>query len=107
MTDTELRDICGQDPPTTKTYDMWSAGGKAPYKNLLSGKCLAIGPTVPNGGLVVQRTCDGGAAQKWNAVKASKLLSQERWRAKPENKAYWRGADEVRRVRAWRKANPQ
>lgn len=25
MTDTELRDICGQDPPTTKTYDMWSA----------------------------------------------------------------------------------
>ncbi|MEV6977364.1 RICIN domain-containing protein [Kitasatospora sp. NPDC093806] len=71
MTDAELRDICGQDPPATKTYDMWSAGGKAPYKNLLSGKCLAIGPTVPNGGLVVQRTCDGGAAQKWNAVKAS------------------------------------
>ena len=39
--------------------------------------------------------------------KASKLLSQQRWRERPENKCYWSGLEEVRRVQVWRKANPR
>jgi hypothetical protein len=35
---------------------------------------------------------------------ASKRRSQERWCGK--NSDYWRGPDQVRRVQAWRKANP-
>ncbi|MET4610403.1 hypothetical protein ABIC28_001381 [Rhodococcus sp. PvR044] len=70
MTDTEQRDICGK-TPANNAYGIWSAGSRAPYKNELSGKCLALGGTIPNGGLVVQKTCDGKAGQKWNAVKAS------------------------------------
>ena len=38
--------------------------------------------------------------------KASKKVSQERWRAKPENRDYWRGPEHVERVRAWREAHP-
>jgi hypothetical protein len=49
-----------------------------------------------------QKYCSAPACQK-----ASKLLSQQRWRAKAENKGYWVGPEEVRRVTAWRKANPQ
>ena len=38
--------------------------------------------------------------------KASKAASQKRWTEKPENKNYFRGADNMERVREWRKANP-
>ena len=38
--------------------------------------------------------------------KASKILSQKQWLAKPENRKLWGGPGEVERVRAWRKAHP-
>jgi hypothetical protein len=38
--------------------------------------------------------------------KASKALSQKFWHAKPENQNYWRGPDQLERVRAWRKLHP-
>jgi hypothetical protein len=34
-------------------------------------------------------------------------LSQLRWRTKPENQDYWRGAQQVERVRGWREAHPE
>ena len=37
---------------------------------------------------------------------ASKIDSQQRWRQKPENLDYFRGADNVKRVQLWRQANP-
>ncbi len=37
---------------------------------------------------------------------ASKVDSQQRWRQKPENVDYFRGADNVKRVQLWRQANP-
>lgn len=49
-----------------------------------------------------QRFCSKAGCQK-----ASKALSQARWRAKPENQDHWRGPEEVERVRAWRKAHPE
>jgi hypothetical protein len=39
--------------------------------------------------------------------KASKALSQKYWHAKPENRNYWRGPEQVERVRGWRNAHPQ
>ncbi len=48
-----------------------------------------------------QRFCSRTDCQK-----ASKALSQACWRAKPENRNHWRGPEEVRRVRTWRKAHP-
>jgi len=38
--------------------------------------------------------------------KASKAASQRRWIEKPENRDYFRGPDNVRRVQRWRKAHP-
>ena len=38
--------------------------------------------------------------------KASKAESQRRWLAKPENRNYFRGPDNVRRVQQWREAHP-
>jgi hypothetical protein len=38
--------------------------------------------------------------------KASKAASQTRWLSKPENADYFRGADNVQRVREWRKRHP-
>ena len=38
--------------------------------------------------------------------KASKAASQKRWLQKPENRNYFRGPDNVKRVQEWRKANP-
>ena len=38
--------------------------------------------------------------------KASKASSQKRWFQKPENQDYFRGPDNVERVRCWRKAHP-
>lgn len=49
-----------------------------------------------------QEFCSEAACQK-----ASRALSQQRWQAKVENQAYWRGPDQVDRVRAWRKAHPK
>ena len=38
--------------------------------------------------------------------KASKAASQKRWLAKPENRDYFKGDENVVRVQAWRKAHP-
>ncbi len=38
--------------------------------------------------------------------KASKAASQKRWLAKKENRDYFKGADNVKRVQEWRKENP-
>jgi len=38
--------------------------------------------------------------------KASKAASQRRWLDKPENRDYFRGPENVRRVREWRAAHP-
>lgn len=48
-----------------------------------------------------QRFCSRADCQK-----ASKALSQARWRTKAGNQDYWRGGQEVERVRSWRKAHP-
>ena len=37
---------------------------------------------------------------------ASKAASQQKWLAKPENQAYFRGPENVKRVQRWRKDNP-
>jgi hypothetical protein len=39
--------------------------------------------------------------------KASKAASQKRWLEKPENRDYFRGPENVQRVRHWRKQNPE
>ena len=38
--------------------------------------------------------------------KASKVASQRRWLAKPENRDYFSGVENVKRVQLWREANP-
>jgi hypothetical protein len=38
--------------------------------------------------------------------KASKAASQSKWSTKPENRDYFRGAENAARVRQWRAANP-
>ena len=38
--------------------------------------------------------------------RASKAASQLRWQRRPENADYFRGAENVARVQAWRKAHP-
>jgi len=38
--------------------------------------------------------------------KASKAQSQRRWLKKPENRNYFRGSDNVKRVQQWRKEHP-
>jgi len=38
--------------------------------------------------------------------KAGKAASQKRWLSKPENKNYFCGADNVQRVRRWRRSHP-
>lgn len=48
-----------------------------------------------------QRFCSKADCQK-----ASKALSQARWRVKSGNQDYWRGAEQVERVGSWRKAHP-
>ena len=39
--------------------------------------------------------------------KAGKAASQKLWLKKPENRDYFRGPDNVRRVQEWRKAHPE
>ena len=48
-----------------------------------------------------QKYCSKGACRK-----ASKAASQRQWLAKPENRDYFRGPENVARVRAWRQAHP-
>jgi len=48
-----------------------------------------------------QKYCSKAACRK-----ASKAASQRRWLAKPENRDYFRGPENVARVRAWRQAHP-
>ena len=38
--------------------------------------------------------------------KASKAFSQKKWLQKPENKNYFKGPENIQRVREWRKRNP-
>ena len=38
--------------------------------------------------------------------KVSKAVSQRRWLARPENKNWWRGPENVQHVQEWRKRNP-
>jgi hypothetical protein len=38
--------------------------------------------------------------------RASKSASQRKWLTKPENKNYFQGPDNIRRVQEWRKRNP-
>jgi hypothetical protein len=49
-----------------------------------------------------QRFCS-----KRECKKASKKESQQRWARKPENRDYWRGPEQVARVQAWRKQQPE
>jgi hypothetical protein len=44
--------------------------------------------------------------QKAECRKASKVASQKRWTGKPENENYFCGAENVDRVRQWRKEHP-
>jgi hypothetical protein len=48
-----------------------------------------------------QKYCSQSACQK-----ASKIESQKRWLAKPENKNYFRGPENVLRVQQWREQHP-
>ena len=48
-----------------------------------------------------QRYCVTAACRR-----ASKGVSQARWLKRPENRDYFRGPENVARVRAWRAANP-
>ena len=48
-----------------------------------------------------QHYCDTPACHQ-----ASKLASQRRWSHKPANRDYFRGPDNAKRVRDWRKAHP-
>lgn len=48
-----------------------------------------------------QRFCSDARCQV-----ESKAASQRRWHRKPENRKYWRGTEQVDRVRVWRRANP-
>ena len=48
-----------------------------------------------------QRYCSESVCRK-----ASKAASQRRWLDKPDNRDYFKGADHVERVRAWRQAHP-
>ena len=48
-----------------------------------------------------QRCCSRPACKR-----ARQAASLQRWRAKPENRDFWRGAWNVERVREWRAAHP-
>ncbi len=48
-----------------------------------------------------QRFCSKSSCRR-----ASKAESQRRWLAKPDNREYFRGPENVERVRAWRAARP-
>jgi hypothetical protein len=48
-----------------------------------------------------QKHCSQPACQK-----ASKIASQKKWLAKPENKNYFRGPEHVSRVQQWREEHP-
>jgi hypothetical protein len=48
-----------------------------------------------------QKYCD-----KPECRKASKIASQKKWFAKPENKTYFSGPENVKRVQEWRQQNP-
>ena len=45
--------------------------------------------------------------RKPECKKASKAASQKKWLNKPENKNYFKGPDNVERVRQWRKKHPR
>lgn len=43
---------------------------------------------------------------KMECIQASKAASQRRWLSKPENRDYFKGPENVERVRRWRKSHP-
>jgi len=67
------------------------------------GKCLhckkLLVPAYRNRGR--QKYCSAPACRQ-----ASKRASQQRWAGQPENRDYFRGPENVRRVQQWRKAHP-
>jgi hypothetical protein len=66
-------------------------------------KCLSCGQYFdpdPRVG-VRQQYCSASACQR-----VSKAQSQQRWRSKPQNLDYFRGAVHLARVQAWRAAHP-
>jgi len=48
-----------------------------------------------------QRYCSQTSCQK-----ASKAASQKKWRSKPQNQNYFKGPENIERVRQWRAKNP-
>lgn len=54
--------------------------------------------------------CRNAAKQQYcskpECRRASKIASQRKWLAKPENKNYFQGPDNIQRVQEWRKRNP-
>ena len=66
-------------------------------------KCLNCGAWFEPDGRNVrhQRYCSESACRQ-----ASKAASQRRWLAKPENRDYFRGAEQVTRVQCWRAQHP-
>lgn len=72
-------------------------------KRRRSRKCLCCGEMfrVDPRNIRHQRYCSSTACRK-----ASKLARQRRWRSKPENRDYFKGALNVARVQAWRAAHP-
>ncbi len=72
-------------------------------KRRRSRKCLCCGEVfqVDPRNVRHQRYCSNPACRK-----ASKAARQGRWRAKPENRDYFRGPQNVARVRDWRSTHP-
>ena len=54
--------------------------------------------------------CRNGKKQEYcsqpECRKRSKAVSQRKWRAKAENRDYFKGPDNVKRVQEWRRRNP-
>jgi hypothetical protein len=72
----------------------WMKKKKCPYCNRL------FSPDARNGNR--QKFC----CRTPECRKASKKESQKRWFEKPENQDYFRGSQQVQRVREWRKNHP-
>jgi len=72
-------------------------------KRQRSRKCLCCGEMfrADPRNLRHQKYCLKAACRK-----ASKAASQRRWLAKPDNKDYFRGPENVARVQEWRKTHP-
>jgi hypothetical protein len=83
--------------------ESWQQGGcmeaKSGYRKCICCKQAFIPDRRSRGR---QRFCS-----KRECRKASKRESQRRWASKPANRDYWRGPEQVARVQAWRKQQPE